>query len=157
MGCFTDKCPPGSTACCRQTKSPCRWNLTTPALSGEYFNYALGQPYCALFSTCAGDPSLDLTFYPSYGSTTCPATTPFTYASLSLTRPMTASGEVITLPNSRVRLVLVNSDSTKTCTQWTGTVTWGSDVPSWSVTLNVTCSETGKSGIRLVGTFSGEL
>lgn len=160
IGCFTDKCPAGSTGCCRPARAPCRWNLTTPALSGEFFTYiAAGQPYCSVSSTCASDASFTLVLYPSFGNTACSsAASPFTYAVLGLNRPMTAPGEVISLPSSRVTLGLYNnSDTTKSCSQWTGTVTWGSDVPNWSVTVNATCSEAGKSGIRLVGTFSGEV
>lgn len=153
-GCFTDKCPPGSTACCRQAKAPCRWNLTTPALSGEFFTYLLEQPYCVVSSTCATDSTFSVTFYPRINGTACSPDV-FTYALVSLKRPMTA-GELISLPNSRVSLSVYSPDSTKSCSQWTGTVSWGSDVPSWSITLNLTCSETGKSGIQLVGTFSGD-
>lgn len=97
-------------------------------------------------------------FYPRWGSSNDSSCGSSNYILFSMSRPMKAPGEVISLPSSRVTTLMLNDvDATKRCTQWTGTLTWNSDVPSWSVTLDATCSETGKSGIKLVGTFSGDV
>ncbi|WP_158501666.1 collagen-like protein [Vitiosangium sp. GDMCC 1.1324] len=156
VGCFTTQCLPGSPGCCRTTKPTCRWNLTNPAMSGSYFLYDPEQPYCTVTSQCAEDNAFALQLRPDAGGVVCPKPT-YYQISLSLKRPMTTPGEVISLPNSRVYLSLSSYDSTKSCSTWTGTVTWNSDVPSWSVTFDATCSETGKSSIRFTGTFSGDL
>ncbi len=37
-----------------------------------------------------------------------------------------------------------------------GSVGLNSEVPAWSVSINATCSETGKSSTRIVGTISGD-
>jgi hypothetical protein len=40
------------------------------------------------------------------------------------------------------------------CSSWTGNVQWVSDVPSWRVDVDLTCTT---SSIHLVGTFHGTL
>ncbi|WP_223759886.1 hypothetical protein [Myxococcus sp. RHSTA-1-4] len=80
-----------------------------------------------------------------------------TYLTLQMKRPLTSPGQVFTLPDSRVSLSLDPFQSARSCRAWTGTVTWNSEVPSWSVTFNATCSEAGKSDIRLTGTWSGDV
>ncbi|WP_239470949.1 hypothetical protein [Archangium violaceum] len=156
MGCFSDHCATGSTACCRPTKPTCSWSFTNPALSGSNYSYAIeGQPYCSATTSCAQDANFTVVLYPNWGSTTCPSSTT-NYIYLILKRPMTTPGERITLPDTRATLYLGNADSTKSCSAWTGTVTWNSEVPSWSVSLDATCSEAGKSHIRLTGTFNGD-
>lgn len=160
LGCFTDGCPSGSAACCRNSKATCRWNLTSPALAGTFYATSSGvgvyqspSSYCSAPSECVPLSDFTVALNPS-GITACSV---YEGISVRLKRPMKAPGEVITLPDARVSLGIGSLDATKTCATWTGTVTWNSEVPSWGVTLNATCAETGKSGIQLVGTFSGDL
>ncbi|WNG42490.1 collagen-like protein [Archangium violaceum] len=161
-GCFTTECPPGTAGCCRTSKPTCSWNLTTPAMSGSSYGTDVngstilpptGGALCSVFPVCSG-ADLTVMFYPIGLSTVCGTSN---YVHMVLQRSQIAPGERITLPSSRVSLSINNpQDLTKKCYAWTGTVTWNSDVPSWSVTLDATCSETGKSSIKLVGTFSGD-
>jgi hypothetical protein len=95
-----------------------------------------------------------VTLYPSGYSAACAS---YNSITLQLTRPMRTPGEVISLPDARASLYLSGTDAAGTCSSWTGTITWNSEVPSWGVTLNATCSETGKSGVRVVGSFSGDI
>jgi hypothetical protein len=127
-------------------------------MSGDFFVFGAGaQPYCVTPTHCTQDANFTVTLYPNWGSTeTCAGpTTNFVYVNVK--RPMATPGERISLPNTRVGLMKNTGDATTTCSEWTGTVTWNSEVPSWSITLDATCSEMGKSGIRLVGTFNGDL
>lgn len=81
----------------------------------------------------------------------------FTTLVIRVTRPLTTPGQVFTLPNSRASIFLFADDNAGQCSNWTGTVTWHSEVPAWSVSVNATCSETGKGHIQIVGTYSGEV
>jgi hypothetical protein len=47
------------------------------------------------------------------------------------------------------------SVGTTNCNAWTGTIQWV-DVPSWSLTFNLTCSQAGLSSFTLSGTMSGQ-
>jgi len=127
-------------------------------MSGDFFTFGGGaQAYCVTPSNCTQDASFGVWLYPNWGSTEVCAAPTTSYIYVSVERPMTAPGERISLPNTRVSLIKHTADATTSCTAWTGTVTWNSEVPSWSITLDATCGETGKSGIRLIGTFSGDL
>lgn len=153
-GCFPTGCPPGAAGCCRPSKETCRWAFTSPSTSGGVYSAttAPGGGYCAAPPSCAQD-AFTLVVYPTLGAVTCPAKT--TYISLQVTRPLPPLGQAVTLPDSRVSLSL--SDSGTSCYSWTGTLTVTSDVPSWRVSVNATCSETGKSSIRLVGSANGDV
>ena len=56
-----------------------------------------------------------------------------------------------------VTLYLTTSDAASTCYSWTGSITLHTDVPTWRVSVDATYSEAGKGGVRLVGTFSGDV
>jgi hypothetical protein len=156
-GCFSDLCPPGKSACCRPTKPLCRWSFTSPAMSGSYYTYAQGQTYCVPPSACTQDPNFKVTLDTNPNVTMCSAPEPHLF-SLQLKRPLVTPGEVISLPSARVLALGFHNtvDNTRSCAQWTGTITWSSEVPSWSISLDITCAEPGKSHIKLVGTLSGD-
>ncbi len=154
--CFNDGCAPGKTACCRPTKPLCRWSFTSPATSGDYYGYTQGQAYCVPPSDCAQDSAFNVTLNTNPNATMCNAPEPHNLT-LRIERPLGTPGQVISLPNARVTLGFSNvADSSKSCALWTGTLTWHSEVPSWSVTLNATCGESGKGHIQLAGTLSGD-
>jgi hypothetical protein len=44
----------------------------------------------------------------------------------------------------------------KTCTSWSGIVTFKAPVPSFSVVLDLKCTEMGKTDLALAGTFTGD-
>jgi collagen triple helix repeat protein len=156
IGCFTDHCLPGQTACCRNTKPLCRVNLTVPAVQKDIYQYIPGDEYCYAPSGCTQDTYFSVLYHFNPAGTSC-SPTAINSLQVSLKRPLSAPGQVFTLPSPSVTLVQSASDPTKSCSSWTGSVTWNSEVPSWSVTLNATCSEAGKSDIRFVGTINGDI
>ncbi|NTX54532.1 collagen-like protein [Myxococcus sp. CA039A] len=163
MGCFTTGCNGNAAACCRTVKPTCHWNLTSPSSTGVFYEASTysttpttGEWFCSPPTYCATDDGFDvsLTHFTSRAPTCGVA---FTGVSFRIKRPLPAPGTVYTLPDSRVTSIRLNSQlPTSACGSWTGRLTWNSEVPTWSVSLDLTCSETGKSHIRLVGTFGGD-
>ncbi len=156
IGCFTTNCVPGDEACCRPTKPVCEWSFTSPANSGAYY---AGSPPGALFCTPPSGCTDDLTFtaYLSRNTTLACSGAGLDYLFLNIDRTQASAGQTFTLPDERVQLTLNSARRTHSCIRWTGSVTWNADVPSWRVTFNATCGETGKGDIRLVGTWSGDI
>ncbi|WP_237726787.1 collagen-like protein [Corallococcus coralloides] len=152
--CFSDNCAPGSSACCRPAKATCRWNFSSPVTSGTYFTYADGQNYCSLPTSCDGVSNFQVVVVADVKSQQCGQGT-FRDLNIIIKRPLTTPGAVIQLPDNRVSLSF--SAPGNNCNSWTGTVRWDSDVPSYSVSVDATCSESGKSHIRFVGTVSGDI
>jgi len=149
-GCFTDNCPRESAACCRLTKVACRWNFSSPATSGTAFTQGEG---CTWPTTC-GDFSVRVTH------TDVPQVCQQSQSiaiNISIARPLTTPGAVIQLPDARVKLHTIGGGTEKHCYNWTGTVRWNSDMPSYNVSVDATCSEAGKGNLRIVGTVSGDV
>lgn len=161
-GCFTTACAPGDAACCRTEKPTCQWTMSRPITStGAGYENAYGgvvtpeSYYCYAPSSCLATDTFTVQMgITGNESITCGAV--FSMLVIRVTRPMTTPGQVFTLPNSRVSLSLYADENGRACSNWTGTVTWHSEVPAWSVSVNATCSETGKSHIQLVGSYSGD-
>lgn len=55
------------------------------------------------------------------------------FLSLDIDRSQNAPGDAIDLTSGRVALW------DRVCTDWTGTVTWQTDEPDWSILINATC------------------
>ncbi|NNB90097.1 hypothetical protein D7Y27_14905 [Corallococcus sp. AB004] len=70
-------------------------------------------------------------------------------------RPLPLAGQVVTLPDSRV--IIHSGSATTACSAWRGTLIVHSDVPSWRVSIDATCSNPGSSDIRIVGSASGDV
>ncbi|RKH00232.1 collagen-like protein [Corallococcus carmarthensis] len=153
-GCFSDNCAPGSSSCCRQEKASCRWSFSSPATSGTFFTYAAGKDYCALPTPCQEVGTFQVGVLADPNAQQCGQRT-FTQLSIGIKRPLATPGAVIQLPDSRVSLYF--SGSANTCSSWTGTIRWNSDVPSYNVSVDATCSEAGKGGIRFVGSVSRDI
>ena len=156
-GCFTDNCPPESPACCRPTKAACRWNFSSPGTSGTFFTRstrASDQNWCGLPTPC-GDFTVSVIL--PEGPPVC-GQTPSSGIYIRIDRALTTPGAVIQLPDARVELGASGGGRPeKACDSWTGTITWNSDVPSYNVSVDATCSEAGKGNLRLVGTVSGDI
>jgi hypothetical protein len=77
---------------------------------------------------------------------------------LTIARPFTVGQgiDLATSPQNVVSLYMSGPPSGGSCTSWNGTVTVTADVPSWSVTINATCSA-GNPALQVVGTVSGNL
>lgn len=45
----------------------------------------------------------------------------------------------------------------KTCYRWTGSITWTATNPSFEVSLDLACQDLDKSGMKLKGTFKGDI
>ena len=153
-GCFTSGCPSGAAACCRHSKSMTVWNLTAPVMTGAaYEEYWTGGSNW--MSTCAADPSFTVDLSLSVSS--CPSEYFDVY--LSIPRSSFSPGSVITLPNASVQLSAgsLSGYTVTGCYNWTGTVTWTSDLPSYSVSIDATCTQSGRLPTRLQGTISGDL
>jgi hypothetical protein len=137
--CSTTGCPANAPACCRTTKPACTGSFSSPA---------------SLAGSCSGPtatacPTDPISATLATTTTTCPHTT--TEVSVSVERPFTV-GKAITLPDALVSLVEVNGN--QDCFAWTGTVTVTADLPTWSISIDATCSTTGDSA-QVVGTFTG--
>jgi hypothetical protein len=142
--CSTTHCPDSAAACCRATNPSQSWNLSSPiSTSGDSYGYVSPSGGCA---------SAPLSIIFSSQVSSCPQVTQ--YVDLSITRPFTV-GQAISLPSAAVVLSVVGPGGN--CSAWTGTVTVSADIPSYSVSLNATCSQPGQSGLHVVGTLSGNL
>jgi hypothetical protein len=155
VGCFANDCPGGATACCRPAKATCDWSFTLPAMSGRTYesNEDATQGNCVAPSPC---DTHSLTFYiaPPKTAGTCP-TMVGRSAHVIIPRPLPTLGQTVTLPRSGIWIT--SGSATEACSAWTGSLTVHSDLPTWRVSLNATCSEPGKSHIRLVGTAHGDV
>ncbi|MFP2926438.1 collagen-like protein [Pyxidicoccus sp. 3LG] len=161
VGCFAGNCLSGNAACCRREKPACSWNFTHPATTGADYDsdnnlVKPGAMACVGPSACATDSQFQAYVGAYYASElACGAT--FSSINVTLTRPLPVPGQVFTLPHAQVTsLWLLTPQSERSCSRWTGTLTWHSEVPTWSVSVDATCSEAGKGHIRLVGTLSGD-
>ncbi len=142
--CSTTHCPDSAAACCRASNPSQSWNLSSPiSTSGDSYGYVSPSGGCA---------SAPLSIFFSSQVSSCPYVTQ--YVSLSIARPFTV-GQAISLPSAAVSLSV--SGPGGNCSAWTGAVTVSADIPSYTVSLNATCSQPGQSGLRVVGTLSGNL
>ncbi len=159
--CATAGCPIGQTACCKPAKPVYIINIggaipfaATSYVSGDiaglgYIPIAMPAPGCANMTAFFEYFNSSMVAIGSCTASTVGVTT-------SILRSAVSPGTAITMPSPNVSLSLNSSDPTKSCSAWTGTVTWDSDVPSWKITYNVTCSQVGKTGVTLTGTISGD-
>lgn len=155
LSCQTSECSGTAAACCRGTQPNCVFNLIAPVLSGH--SYFLGRTTPA-GTTCSGP----------VGS--CPGgVTVSLYApaaqcggdafSMSLAAIKPAQfpvGQTVTVTSAAVgsysRTLL--GQPAQTCSSWSGTIRLDADLPSWRVTVDLTCAT--NSQILLRGTFSGD-
>lgn len=149
-------CPIWNGACCKRMKPPCTWSFTEPALTGSGSLYYAGPGMnCGLPSTCLAN-AFQVGINGAEGdATACPPTTTYTNLGLTIPRSTVVVGQTITLPFKDASVSY--SRGGQSCYSWTGTVRFDSDVPTWKVTLNLTCSEAGEQTTKLVGTLSGEI
>lgn len=157
-GCFTTGCSINQGACCRPERPVFFWNFTTPAESGSLYLPGVITGVGEFYGSAPSEPCPGSTdnFYVSltrYRVGACTEPSAFENFSIQISRPLTTPDKVYTLPNSNIIMRHLGSAS---CSSWTGSVTWHSDTPNWKISINATCSETGKTGIRLVGTLNGE-
>jgi hypothetical protein len=104
---------------------------------------------------CPGQGSFGVTWVASTQS--CPSLD--YYFTISIDRAQGSAGTLFALPTAsavRVSYSAHTPDSVY-CSSWTGTVNWIADVPSWKLSADLTCSEAGKSAIRITGSFQGDL
>jgi hypothetical protein len=156
--CQTTGCSQGATACCAVSKPTCAWNQTAPAVdtgSGYYPPQFTPNSYCVPPSapTCPGQGTFAFTRAVSGG--TCPSSGHVLYVNIDRSK---ASPGMLQIPNQAV--VVGYSDqagASASCPAWTGTINWVSDVPSWKIVADLTCSETGKTSLRLAGTYQGDI
>ncbi|NNC07315.1 collagen-like protein [Corallococcus exiguus] len=156
VGCFTTDCSGGATACCRPAKATCDWSFTSPAISGQTYVFDEKRDkenYCVAPSTCDQN---SFTFYIAPPKTTgsCPEMVGRS-VHVIIGRPLPLAGQVVTLPDSRV--IIHSGSATIACSAWRGTLIVHSDVPSWRVSIDATCSNPGSSDIRIVGSASGDV
>jgi hypothetical protein len=143
--CATTHCLDSAAACCRAINPTQSWNLSSPiSTSGDTYGYVSPSGGCA-------SAPLFISF--SHQMSSCPYVTQ--YVSLSIARPFTV-GQAISLPSATVSLYVWGGPGGD-CSAWTGAVTVSADIPSYTVSVNATCSQPGQSGLRVVGTLSGNL
>ena len=161
--CSATGCSPGQSACCRPTSSTCDWNLGgTFATTGSNLTPVAGtscNPPLAVPTACPANVGTFTSYViqtQAPAANMCVATTNF--FQFTIPRTMLAAGQTVTMPQAGVNVQLTStSDPTKTCSAWTGTMTWNSDVPNWSITFGLTCSEATKTGVTVTGTMHGTL
>ncbi|RYZ40303.1 MAG: collagen-like protein [Myxococcaceae bacterium] len=157
VGCFTTDCPGDAAACCRPAKVRCGWSFSNPATTGRTYDLDEERDkdtgYCSAPSTC-DQTALEFHIAPPMTTGTCPT---LSHRSVHVTvhRPLPPLGQSVTLPNSNI--VIHSGSATTACSAWTGTLTVHSDVPHWRISLDVTCSNSGASDIRIVGSASGDV
>jgi hypothetical protein len=162
--CSTTHCAPYDYgACCNSRKAVCTWNLTSPLSStgSSYANSSVTpRCYSSAGSVCAGTGQFYM-YWSDQDSSVCQPSSRTIYLYLNRATLPAGFPKVITLPNAGVNLYHYGytngaSDGTKTCSAWTGTVTWTSDAPTWSATINATCNPT-TIAVAVQGTFNGDL
>jgi hypothetical protein len=138
-------CPAGAAACCARSQPTCTWDVTTPFAASGNTNTPTTVSACGPPTTppCSGGGSFvvivsDLTVCP-VGSIV-----------LEIDRTRFKPGN-LTLPAAGLTL------GSGGCYAWSGTIDWISDVPSWSVQVNATCTTTGMTGITTNATLSGTI
>lgn len=166
--CTTDaRCAPGDAVCCALQKPNCSWNLLAPTSSEGQLAGGTAAPlgYCMAPSPPAAAsppdacgvtpaPRASSYVYVTIPSTACQPTP--TRIQIDLDRSLLApAATAITLPNAAVWMYLTTPGFSRSCSTWTGTITWLSDVPSWRVKVNATCSD--GTGRTLVGEFWGDV
>jgi hypothetical protein len=169
--CF-DNCPsqlPGYGPCCAAVNNPpppppskprCVYAVTSPlAVSGD--DNTMNSPAsCSAprLPSCAGLGTMDLSF--EYQPRTCPPSNIDWRFNLSFDRTkLTPTGTPITTATTGISLSYTDyGTSGNDCSQWSGTVTWFSDVPSWKAALDVQCTDPGAATkVHLTGTFNGDV
>jgi hypothetical protein len=151
-----DVCPTGAGgACCAYTSPYCTYSFTSPAsasgtLYASYAPSATGYEQCVFTPGCAGTSSLSLILVRNHAA--CPSNLEETI--LSIDRSKVAVGQTVTLPSATNAASVTYLTSGTSCSAWTGSVTFGADVPNWNVSINVTCSSAGNS-THVAGTFTG--
>lgn len=166
LSCFTSSCTPsgiginGGPACCRKTKYVCVASFDTdPSLD---------------FSTYGGDPHGDgclvgggagcyQTGVPVFGVNRTLGTT-HVQVSLWFFSDKIKVGQVVSLADLSALPMACNgmqqvsvAAGGQTCTNWSGKVTWTADNPSFEVSLDLACQDMDKSGMKLKGTFKGDV
>jgi hypothetical protein len=143
-------CPQGpSGACCAVTNPSCVFSITSPfSLSATEYQpgYDSNGVDCSITPGCPGKP-LSLTMIES--KSTCPGA--FQEVLVSLDRAKVSAGQSYTLPNAGISIT--EAGDAGSCSQWTGSVTFNTDVPNWQFSINATCSS--GTVLQLTGTFSG--
>jgi len=145
--CAMDKCPPGTKgACCRRQKPTCSYAVTQPlASSGDAWTNTTSGFYCSGSSGCTNKSWT----WAKLATTTCGTDGASVF--LNITTAAFPFGTTVTLPASGVSLSASNAGLA--CSTWTGTVQI-TDGATSTATVNATCSESGKSSLRVVGTFT---
>jgi hypothetical protein len=161
LSCYTTLCTGayaignGGPGCCRYQKPLCQTNWTS--LTGydavAYWPYAImgSNPTITFpinFQVCT-PPNLGSQFHAD-ANVYNPMTSNAVYLSVTFLRSSYTVGQTIPWASGVGMLNLAGAGG---CSDWTGTVTWVSDVPNWGLGFNLTCS--GKPGITVVGTLTG--
>lgn len=164
FSCFSSSCPdsgygsrPGP-ACCRRTKYLCVASFTSnPALD---FSTHWGAPDGCGIGSGSGCYQ---TGVPTFGIQRKVGSEQV-YVSLWFFPDKIKPGQTVSLAELNslppacdgTQAVSVTSGG-KTCTSWSGSVIWTSPNPSYAVTLDLACTETGKTDMKLKGTFRGDI
>jgi hypothetical protein len=147
--CITSGCPGGNAACCKRSDDPCVYSVTSPvAMVGT-----CTPPQATLNTTC-GTLSFVVFTTPAPAPNVCSLDIFEVFAAID--RMKHAVGTSFSLgAGDAVIYSATTIGVPANCSVWTGTVHWISDIPSWRVDLDLTC--TTSSAIHLVGMFHGTL
>jgi hypothetical protein len=147
--CATSGCPSGRRACCKRESEPCEYAVTSPlGVAGTCF-----PPQATLNPSC-GSFSFSVVRSPAPALNVCSSDIFQVIAVIDRTKH--AVGTSFSLgPGDALIYSATTMGVSASCSSWTGNVQWLSDVPSWRVDVDLTCTNTGS--IHLVGTFHGRL
>jgi hypothetical protein len=145
-------------ACCRPSMPLCTWTLAGTFTSTGTTTFPPATESCqgpyGQQTPAPGCPNIFYAQVTVNDSAMCPPQ--FHILSVYLDRASVSAGQTVTLPNAAIKLQLNDIEpGTKSCQAWTGSLTFDSDVPSWKVSFNVTCSENNKTDVTLSGSIQG--
>ncbi len=162
FNCFADHCGPGQKpgegpACCRTSKPICVAQVdSNPALSfTEYFSGYYEVAWCGIGSAAGGScHDMDVPVFILQNSDRSLQVN----AVLRPSRIMPGQTvDWIALDmgcNSSYAVLMAGG---RQCDKWSGSITWKSGLPSFSVSLDLQCTQSGLTDMTLKGTFSGDV
>lgn len=161
LSCSKDPACPAynNGACCKRQKVPCSWAFSEPAINGVPINGSASIIVGGPGLTCGQPAPCNIgTFTASVSGvegdqTACPSTAQYMSFSFNFARTALSVGQTVTLPLAGANVSFLGRG--RSCSSWSGTLHFDSDVPSWSVTANLTCTTSGNTDIKMVGTMSG--
>lgn len=155
LGCFPDHCGQAA-ACCRATMPMCVASFSSD-VELSFTQWSGQAPNVCGLGTVANYPGFAM-FMSSPGATS--TTGDSLTVGVPLPPDLIAPGGSASVPELLHAAGLPDHAISMqrngvSCQSWTGTLYLDSGAPAWQVRLDLTCAESGKSLVKLAGTFNG--